>query len=340
MVSQAEITKAYMTGWFFLDFVSVLPVNYIEMLVDVIWPGDDELTGSGAVDAADDDGQDNAPGSKFKSIKMLRLLRLTKMLRLARIKKLLNKYEDNLQGFMQMGKLVAIGVVIVYISHCFSCIWFAIGGMTTPEDVALSNNTLAPGWVFRELDGPKIRGLWTEYLTAFYWATTTLTTVGYGDINAQNNEEMVISCIAELVGGILFGILVGTLASLITEGRMADQFFKQRMESLREFLRVKKVPTSMRRQIRKYFENYYAEKSFDEREVLAAPTPPCPAPRNQRDDAARSTLCPACHLFGCDQAPCHPTLLCLLQLNQRDLLAPPSLPCPPCSVCLFSLSRC
>ena len=45
------------------------------------------------------------------------------------------------------------------------------------------------------------------------------------------------------------------------------------MESLREFLRVKKVPTSLRRQIRKYFENYYAEKSFDEREVLAQLSP-------------------------------------------------------------------
>lgn len=265
VLKPALLAKHYCTGWFVVDVVSILPVNYVEMLID---EHDNEDGSAGYMDE-----QDVHAASKWKSVKMLRLLRLTKMLRLARIKKLLSHYEDNLQPYLQIGKLVSIGVVIVYIAHCLSCVWYAVGCSSTPEDVISSNGTLTEGWVYRVLGGPKTRDTWSEYLSAFYWATTTLTTVGYGDINAQNNEEMLVACAAELVGGILFGILVGTLASLITEGRMADQYYKQRMESLREFLRVKKVPTGLRRQIRKYFENYYTEKSFDEREVLAQLSP-------------------------------------------------------------------
>jgi hypothetical protein len=31
--------------------------------------------------------------------------------------------------------------------------------------------------------------IWELYLTAWYWTITTITTVGYGDIDAGNNNE-------------------------------------------------------------------------------------------------------------------------------------------------------
>ena len=116
--------------------------------------------------------------------------------------------------------------------------------------------------------------LWTRYLTSFYWSITTLTTVGYGDISAVTNEEKVMSVFAELLGGMIFGMLVGTLSSIITQGRLAEQMFTTKMEAVSEFMRVKRVPLLLRRRVRVFYENLYKQKSvFDENEFLTQLSP-------------------------------------------------------------------
>ena len=45
----------------------------------------------------------------------------------------------------------------------------------------------------------------TQYLYSVYWALTTLTTVGYGDITPTNNLERLYSLFALLTGALVFG---------------------------------------------------------------------------------------------------------------------------------------
>jgi len=44
-----------------------------------------------------------------------------------------------------------------------------------------------------------------KYITSIYWAFTTMTTVGYGDISPTNNDEMVFGIFGILIGGTVFG---------------------------------------------------------------------------------------------------------------------------------------
>eukprot|EP01043_Picozoa_sp_COSAG02_P019887 COSAG02_NODE_969_length_15565_cov_9.614833_18_plen_78_part_00 len=64
-------------GWFFVDLVSCLPIQYIGLIITCI---QDSCVGSA--------------GANSKAIKTLRLLRLGKLLRLARLQRLLRKWED------------------------------------------------------------------------------------------------------------------------------------------------------------------------------------------------------------------------------------------------------
>lgn len=54
------------------------------------------------------------------------------------------------------------------------------------------------------------------YAVSMYWTVTTITTVGYGDIQAKNPIEMVFCSMIMLVGVISFSYANGSLASILT----------------------------------------------------------------------------------------------------------------------------
>ena len=54
------------------------------------------------------------------------------------------------------------------------------------------------------------------YLTSFYFTTTTVTTVGYGDFSASTVAEKIFCIIMMLIGVIAFSLSSASLSSLLT----------------------------------------------------------------------------------------------------------------------------
>ena len=55
-----------------------------------------------------------------------------------------------------------------------------------------------------------------QYLLAFYYTVTTVTTVGYGDISASSSTERILACFSMLIGVLSFSYATGTLSSILT----------------------------------------------------------------------------------------------------------------------------
>lgn len=116
------ITKRYLRGWFCIDFVSCIPVNYIAM-------------------AMESTGDSNDGDSNFRAFKVLRLFRLSKMLRLARIQRIIQRYEELefVQNYAGMGGLL---FAVIIMAHILACIWYTIG----LDDTHFHLGRQAPGW--------------------------------------------------------------------------------------------------------------------------------------------------------------------------------------------------
>ena len=56
------------------------------------------------------------------------------------------------------------------------------------------------------------------YLFSFYWAITTISTVGFGDISTYNSTEKCFAVIWMMIGVGFYSYSVGALSSIMSQG--------------------------------------------------------------------------------------------------------------------------
>lgn len=70
------------------------------------------------------------------------------------------------------------------------------------------------------------------YINAFYWILTTITTVGYGDINGTTSPEIIFTMVVEFVGLTVFSFLTGTISTLFSGDQNFESLITEKMENL------------------------------------------------------------------------------------------------------------
>merc|ERR1711939_406245 len=96
--------------------------------------------------------------------------------------------------------------------------------------MALAGN----GW-FEKYHADESPSMPTVYLTSIYWAMTTMTTVGYGDIIPTSDSERFFSIIAMIVGGAFYGYLVGSITDVVIRPGLAREY-QERMHLVLTFV--------------------------------------------------------------------------------------------------------
>lgn len=176
----------------------------------------------------------------FSSPSTYRLLRLTRLLRLARIQEMsitistMITHAGRWAGVISTGRLLLVYVLLV---HWAACAWLLL--VTSRVDP--QGNFPTDSWIYH-IGVPSMHhiSVYSLYLTAFYWATTVMSTVGcvslrlwsisvgsspflsysYGDIVSKCYLERIVSIVVELIGAVVFGYVLGN-------GVFNQFFFKQ-----------------------------------------------------------------------------------------------------------------
>jgi len=108
-----------------------------------------------------------------------------------------------------------------------------------------------------------------KYRVALYWAFTTMTTVGYGDIYIVNNTEKLVAMYAMIVGGACFGYIIGGVTSILENLNLSSTIHGEKMDAVKEYLYDRQYPPVLATQIKKHFKHIYAtEGVFDMTPIL------------------------------------------------------------------------
>jgi hypothetical protein len=94
----------------------------------------------------------------------------------------------------------------------------------------------------------------TGYGDSLYWAMTTMTTTGYGDVRPYTTPERIYSIFAMIAGKLFYGFVLGNIASALANADYLRVCYKEKMVAIDETLIDRKVPDMLRAKVKRYHE--------------------------------------------------------------------------------------
>ena len=130
-------------------------------------------------------------------------------------------------------------VVILFINHILACLWVFASKFGDDKN-----------WVKEKLGDDVIPSTFELYLMSFYFVSTTVTTVGYGDMSPSNSVERVFSVIMLFVGVMCFASISGSLTSMITQNDNQQAGLRLRLDTLNNLKTQYKLDPELLLQLR------------------------------------------------------------------------------------------
>merc|ERR1719174_3301247 len=136
--------------------------------------------------------------------------------------------------------------------NLMACLWNTIGEIGDISNIKQSWSTAYVGDAMR-YNGAS--GFATYYMSSFYYATMTCTTIGCGDVTAQTTVERIASSIFMISGAALYGYVTGIIVNVVETSGEANKSYYQCLDTMNDLMHIKRTPTRIKRNIRAFLAN-------------------------------------------------------------------------------------
>lgn len=260
ITSPTKIFNTYAKGWFFIDLGSSLPLDLLVASYEPIQSA--RLLKFGKI---------------FKVVKFARLSKIAKFSMNATYLEMMEEFfmdKNTVHLFVILKLLFGAG----FVCHVVGCFW----ALTSLNYVDVEKTWLSA----YPLDEPIVRISsstgsedrsdcdWLDdngtcfskskleiYLISIYWAMTTMSTCGYGDLLPGCDQERVYAIFAMLIGGGFYGLIIASMSSMISTRDVNTRILLERRDLVQGFMDHHNFPRDIQRKVRRHFKHLHSERS-------------------------------------------------------------------------------
>jgi hypothetical protein len=124
-------------------------------------------------------------------------------------------------------------MVLVGVTHFAAMLWLIVARHEIDND---ETGTWYQSWVMDEASQYEV------YFDSVFWATATMTSIGYGDIYPLTDVERAFSLLIMIVGATTYGALFGTLAVIIDSMTEVERENRTLLSTTKQWAKRKGLP--------------------------------------------------------------------------------------------------
>uniref|UniRef100_A0A4W4GSC6 Voltage-gated delayed rectifier potassium channel KCNH4 n=1 Tax=Electrophorus electricus TaxID=8005 RepID=A0A4W4GSC6_ELEEL len=255
-----SICVHYVTTWLFVDLIAALPFDLLYAFNVSVYFGVHLL----------------------KTVRLLRLLRLL----------------QKLERYSQYSAVVLTLLMSMFalLAHWMACVWYFIGRreiennspgswdigwlhelakrLGTPYFLApLTSDTTGNSSQWNGTGvgsllagGPSVR---SSYVTSLYFALSSLTSVGFGNVSANTDSEKIFSICTMLIGALMHAVVFGNVTAIIQRMYSRRSLYHTRTKDLKDFIRVHRLPKALEQRMLECFQTTWSvNNGIDVSELL------------------------------------------------------------------------
>ncbi|XP_028972359.1 potassium voltage-gated channel subfamily H member 3 [Esox lucius] len=114
--------------------------------------------------------------------------------------------------------------------------------------------------------GPSVR---SSYVTSLYFALSSLTSVGFGNVSANTDSEKIFSICTMLVGALMHAVVFGNVTAIIQRMYSRRSLYHTRTKDLKDFIRVHRLPKALEQRLLECFQTTWSvNNGIDVSELL------------------------------------------------------------------------
>jgi len=179
-----------------------------------------------------------------ESYQVLSLVRLFRLVRIFKIFSIMGHFSI-IPPFVRITSL-AVGAVVAL--HWIACGWIIIYP-TQDADIT------------------------TYYIKSLYWATTTLTTIGYGDITPTTNAGRLYTMATMILGVGVYGFVIGNVARAMSQADRHKEHSKEKVTDLANFMKHYSIPERLQNAAFSYYNHLITKRLTENDSTIISDLP-------------------------------------------------------------------